>query len=189
MRSVSTLSMSMDVRPPESGRDAIVDDIVARTGIDEPMIDRLVRNFYGRTRLDPLIGPVFKEKVHDWEAHFARMCAFWSSVALMSGRYHGQPMAAHLPRRSTHRISTLARDFCRSGSRCLSAGGGGSFPRQGASHCRQPRTECGIPEKRDQAKTEATGVHLSTRSCCRGKAVRHHCFYGCPHRTLKEMRE
>jgi hemoglobin len=27
----------------------------------------------------------------------ARMCDFWSSVALMSGRYHGQPMAAHLP--------------------------------------------------------------------------------------------
>jgi hemoglobin len=25
------------------------------------------------------------------------MVAFWSSVALMSGRYHGQPMTAHLP--------------------------------------------------------------------------------------------
>jgi hemoglobin len=25
------------------------------------------------------------------------LCAFWSSVALVSGRYHGQPMAAHLP--------------------------------------------------------------------------------------------
>jgi truncated hemoglobin YjbI len=25
------------------------------------------------------------------------MCAFWSSVALMSGRYHGQPMEKHLP--------------------------------------------------------------------------------------------
>ena len=25
------------------------------------------------------------------------LCAFWSSVALMSGRYHGQPMVAHLP--------------------------------------------------------------------------------------------
>src|SRR6185437_5838151 len=35
--------------------------------------------------------------VADWEAHIPRMCDFWSSVALMSGRYHGQPMAAHLP--------------------------------------------------------------------------------------------
>jgi hemoglobin len=25
------------------------------------------------------------------------MCAFWSSVALMSGRYHGSPMTKHLP--------------------------------------------------------------------------------------------
>jgi len=25
------------------------------------------------------------------------MFAFWSSVALMSGRYHGQPMRKHLP--------------------------------------------------------------------------------------------
>jgi hemoglobin len=25
------------------------------------------------------------------------MCAFWSSVTLMSGRYHGSPMAKHLP--------------------------------------------------------------------------------------------
>jgi hemoglobin len=25
------------------------------------------------------------------------MCAFWSSVALMSGAYHGQPMQKHLP--------------------------------------------------------------------------------------------
>ena len=87
----------MDTPHPEPGRDAIVDDIVARTGIDEAMIDRLVRAFYGRARLDPLIGPVFEGRVHDWEAHFARMCAFWSSVALMSGQYHGQPMKAHLP--------------------------------------------------------------------------------------------
>lgn len=87
----------MQAQPTEPSRDAIIDDIVARTGIDEAMIDRLVRTFYGRARLDPLIGPVFAEKVHDWEAHFARMCAFWSSIALMSGRYHGQPMAVHLP--------------------------------------------------------------------------------------------
>jgi hypothetical protein len=38
-------------------RDLIVADIVARTGIDEPMIERLVRTFCGRARLDPLIGP------------------------------------------------------------------------------------------------------------------------------------
>jgi len=78
-------------------RDLIIEDIVTRTGIDEAMIDRLVRTFYGRARLDPMIGSIFENKVHDWDKHLARMCAFWSSVALMSGRYHGQPMVAHLP--------------------------------------------------------------------------------------------
>jgi hemoglobin len=78
-------------------REAIVADIVSRTGIDEAMIERLVRAFYDRARLDPLIGPVFEAKVQDWEPHITRMCAFWSSVALMSGRYSGQPMALHLP--------------------------------------------------------------------------------------------
>ena len=50
-------------------RDLIVADIVMRTGIDEPMIEQLVRTFYGRARLDPLIGPIFENKVHDWERH------------------------------------------------------------------------------------------------------------------------
>src|SRR5262245_21734457 len=100
MRPVFAPRMSMDAQPPEPGRDAIINEIVAHAGINEPMIDRLVRTFYGRARLDPLIGPIFEETVHDWEAHFARICAFWSSVALMSGRYHGQPMAVHPDRKS-----------------------------------------------------------------------------------------
>jgi hemoglobin len=88
---------NIDTRTGAPTRDLIIEHIVARTGIDEAMIDRLVRTFYGRVRLDPLIGPIFENKVHDWDKHLGRMCAFWSSVALMSGRYHGQPMVAHLP--------------------------------------------------------------------------------------------
>lgn len=89
--------MSVDTQAGAPNRNLIIAEIVARTGIDEAMIERLVRGFYGRARLDPLIGPVFESKVEDWERHMAQMCAFWSSVALMSGRYHGQPMVAHLP--------------------------------------------------------------------------------------------
>lgn len=80
-----------------SHRNLIVADIVERTGIDDDMINRLVRAFYARARLDPLLGPIFDHNVSDWEAHFARMRGFWSSVALMGGLYHGQPMAAHFP--------------------------------------------------------------------------------------------
>jgi hemoglobin len=54
-------------------------------GIREPLLLGL-GDFYSRARFDPLIGPVFESKARDWEGHIARMCAFWSSVALMSGR-------------------------------------------------------------------------------------------------------
>lgn len=81
----------------EDRRAAAIADIVARTGIDEAMIDNLVRAFYGKIGDDALLGPVFAARIVDWEPHLQRMCAFWSSVALMSGRYHGQPMEKHLP--------------------------------------------------------------------------------------------
>jgi hemoglobin len=61
------------------------------------MIDRLFRAFYDRVRADSVLGPVFAERIKHWDPHLERMCAFWSSVALMSGRYHGQPMEKHLP--------------------------------------------------------------------------------------------
>jgi hemoglobin len=44
-----------------------------------------------------LLGPIFETRIRNWEPHLAQMCAFWSSVALMSGRYHGTPMVKHLP--------------------------------------------------------------------------------------------
>lgn len=69
--------------------------IQAATGLDEPLLERVVRAFYGAARQDPVIGHLFDD-VQDWEAHIARITAFWSSVALMSGRYHGNPMAPHL---------------------------------------------------------------------------------------------
>ncbi len=78
-------------------RAAFTAQIQAETGIDEAMIERLVHGFYARVRKDELIGPVFEAKITNWAPHLERMCAFWSSVALMTGRYHGQPMQAHLP--------------------------------------------------------------------------------------------
>jgi hemoglobin len=77
-------------------REQITADIVAN-GITEAMIERLVRNFYDKVRNDEMLGPIFDARIADWEPHLAQMCAFWSSVALMSGRYHGAPMPKHLP--------------------------------------------------------------------------------------------
>lgn len=77
-------------------RTRITADLMEKTGIDDAMIERLVRAFYARVQTDPLIGPIFATRVHDWEAHIIKLCAFWSSVALMTGRYHGQPMQVHM---------------------------------------------------------------------------------------------
>jgi hemoglobin len=89
--------MSDEAKSAQARRAAITSQIQAETGIDEAMIERLVRDFYVRVRDDAVLGPVFAAKIDDWEPHLQKMFAFWSSVALMSGRYHGQPMAKHLP--------------------------------------------------------------------------------------------
>jgi len=75
----------------------MTDRIRAETGIDEGMIAELVDRFYARVREDALIGPVFAAKIADWGPHLQRMRTFWSSVALMTGNYHGQPMRLHMP--------------------------------------------------------------------------------------------
>jgi hemoglobin len=85
------------VRSADQGRADIAEAIQRETGIDEAMIERLVRGFYARVREDALIGPVFAARITDWEPHLQQMFAFWSSVALMTGRYNGQPMRKHLP--------------------------------------------------------------------------------------------
>ena len=94
--------------------------IVARTGIDAAMIDRLVRGFYGRIRDEPGLGPIFAARIADWEPHLQTMMRFWSSVALLSGDYHGRPMEKHirLPIDGAHFARWLAvfaqtaRDLC-----------------------------------------------------------------------------
>jgi len=91
--------MSHPAEPQDAAgrRAAIVEQIRAETGIDEAMIARLVDGFYDRVRADPLIGPVFNDRISDWGPHLEQMRLFWSSVALMSGAYHGRPMPKHLP--------------------------------------------------------------------------------------------
>lgn len=89
-------------------------------GISEALIERLVRRFYERIQEDAALGPIFAAKVSDWEPHLQRMFAFWSSVTLASGRYHGRPMPKHvgLPVDSRHfdrwlaLFEATAREVC-----------------------------------------------------------------------------
>ena len=97
----------MEPSPPipegPARRAAISAEIAAATGLNGAAIAALLRDFYAAARQDPLLGPAFETISHrggaeaaQWEAHIARVTDFWSSVALMTGRYNGQPMRAHL---------------------------------------------------------------------------------------------
>ena len=70
----------------------------APAGVDEALIRRQVHTFYGRVRQDPVLGPIFNDAIADWDEHLAKLCDFWSSVLLMTGRFKGSPMAAHARR-------------------------------------------------------------------------------------------
>jgi len=88
--------MDPEFRSAEERRAAIVALMRKETGIDETMIERLIRAFYVQVRQDALLAPVFEERIVDWEPHLEMMFAFWASLTLMTGRYHGQPMAKHV---------------------------------------------------------------------------------------------
>ncbi|MFT3728212.1 MAG: group III truncated hemoglobin [Terricaulis sp.] len=84
----------MPPRPMPSGPDYVADAVAL--GVDAQMIDRLVQHFYAEVRRDALLGPIFEARIADWAPHLLRMNAFWSSVMLRSGDYHGQPMPMHV---------------------------------------------------------------------------------------------
>lgn len=68
-----------------------------RVGITEAMIHDVVHAFYATIRTDPALGPIFRRVIgENWDPHLAKMCDFWSSVLLMSGRFEGDPMGKHV---------------------------------------------------------------------------------------------
>lgn len=69
--------------------------LMERTGLDDGILTTLVHRFYARVRADEVLGPIFAARISDWGPHLDRMVAFWSSVALMTGRYRGAPAPAH----------------------------------------------------------------------------------------------
>jgi hemoglobin len=58
-------------------------------------IRELVELFYSRTQQDELLGPIFEERVADWDAHYEKMTRFWASATLHTGTYSGRPIEAH----------------------------------------------------------------------------------------------
>ena len=71
-------------------------DFENRRPVTDEELELLVDRFYAKVRKDAVLGPVFNNAVEDWPEHLGKLSSFWSSVMLTTGRYKGNPMAAHL---------------------------------------------------------------------------------------------
>lgn len=75
------------ITPPRRGARARV--------LDREVVAGFVGDFYARVPHDPLLGPVFAERVHDWADHVAHLTSFWASVLLAEGSFRGSPGPKH----------------------------------------------------------------------------------------------
>jgi hemoglobin len=62
---------------------------------EEAAIERMVRLFYARGLADPVLGPIFRGAIHDFDAHMRIVCDFWSGVVLGTRRYGGNAYGPH----------------------------------------------------------------------------------------------
>lgn len=81
-----------------SKRRAVVGGGLVPDALDERMIHDVVHGFYAEIRRDDLLGPIFNTAIapEAWPRHLGKMCDFWSSTLLRSGRYEGRPLPPHL---------------------------------------------------------------------------------------------
>lgn len=79
-------------------RTIVIDGVPLPDVLDEEMIHAVVHGFYDEIRGDDLLGPIFNGAIadEDWPVHLAKMCDFWSSTLLRTGRYDGRPLPSHL---------------------------------------------------------------------------------------------
>lgn len=108
-------------RPPiVSARPEMTAALMVQTGLDDTILTDVVHTFYAKVRADAMLGPIFDARIQDWGPHLDRMVEFWSSIALMTGRYHGTPLHKHigLPISGAHfdrwlaLFSQTAQDMC-----------------------------------------------------------------------------
>ena len=62
-------------------------------------IELLVTSFYDSVRKDPLLAPVFLQRIPDaaaWPQHLVTMCNFWETVLFASAGYRGNPFPKHI---------------------------------------------------------------------------------------------
>jgi hemoglobin len=61
----------------------------------EAQIEWMVRLFYERGLADPVLAPIFRAHIHEWETHIRIVTDFWSGVILGTKRYAGNAFGPH----------------------------------------------------------------------------------------------
>jgi hemoglobin len=76
------------------------DTITPKTDIkDKNDIIKLVDAFYVQVRRDPILGPVFLQRIPNdaaWPHHLEILYSFWNSVLFAQNDYHGTPFPKHV---------------------------------------------------------------------------------------------
>ena len=68
-------------------------------------IELMVRNFYEKVKIDPVIGYIFNDLAKvNWEKHLPVMFDFWENTLFFTGTYSGNPMKSH---QRLHQLYTL----------------------------------------------------------------------------------
>lgn len=73
--------------------------------LTEEDVKLLVDTFYGRIQQNPLLAPIFNERIQDrWPEHLQKMYGFWGTVLLGKQTYSGSPFPPHaqLPIEAEH---------------------------------------------------------------------------------------
>lgn len=65
-------------------------------GVDAGYISGFVDRFYAHIRTDEVLGPIFAERIADWDEHLSKMKRFWRSILHNSGEFSGNPMVKHI---------------------------------------------------------------------------------------------
>lgn len=56
----------------------------------------LVTTFYAKIRKDEVLGPIFNNRIHDWNSHLEHLTDFWESSLFFVNKYKGDPLAKHV---------------------------------------------------------------------------------------------
>lgn len=61
----------------------------------EAAITKMVRLLYQHGLADEVLGPIFRDAIHEWPAHMTVVADFWSGAIHGTDRYRGNAFAPH----------------------------------------------------------------------------------------------